>query len=37
MRRATFEYILHMIKPSLLRSTQGRKRISPEKQFFVAI
>ncbi|XP_067212784.1 putative nuclease HARBI1 [Linepithema humile] len=37
MKRATFNYILQIIKPTLLRSRSGRKTISPEKQFFIAI
>lgn len=37
MKRATFNYILQIIKPALLRSRSGRKTISPEKQCFIAI
>ncbi|GAB1867408.1 Putative nuclease HARBI1 [Camponotus japonicus] len=37
IKRTTFHYILHIIKPSLLKSGSGRKTISPEKQFLVAI
>jgi len=37
MKRTTFDFILNIIKPSLLRSMAGRKTISPEKQFLIAI
>jgi len=37
MKRTTFHYILHIIKPLLLKSGSGRKTISLEKQFLVAI
>ncbi|XP_011706671.1 PREDICTED: putative nuclease HARBI1 isoform X2 [Wasmannia auropunctata] len=37
MRRSTFNYILHLIKPLLLRSKPGNKQITPEKQFLVCI
>ncbi|XP_071576255.1 putative nuclease HARBI1 [Temnothorax nylanderi] len=37
MKRTTFHHILHLIKPSLLRSKSGRKTLSPEKQFLIAI
>lgn len=37
MRRTTFHYILHIIKPSLLKSGNGRKTILSEKHFLIAI
>ncbi|XP_012058854.1 PREDICTED: putative nuclease HARBI1 [Atta cephalotes] len=37
MKRSTFDYILNIIRPSLIRSTCGRKRISPKKQFLIAL
>ncbi|XP_018371529.1 PREDICTED: LOW QUALITY PROTEIN: uncharacterized protein LOC108766619 [Trachymyrmex cornetzi] len=38
MKRSSFNYIFNMIRPSLINiSNCGRKKISPEKQFLIAI
>ncbi|XP_011059418.1 PREDICTED: putative nuclease HARBI1 [Acromyrmex echinatior] len=37
INRSTFDYILDVIRPSLIRATCGRKRISPRKQFLIAL
>ncbi|XP_018402632.1 PREDICTED: putative nuclease HARBI1 [Cyphomyrmex costatus] len=37
IERSTFDYILNIIRPSLVRSSCGRKRISPKKQFLIAL
>lgn len=37
MTRSTFNFILHLIRPSLLKTKSGRKMIPPKKQFLIAI
>ncbi|XP_020296626.1 protein ANTAGONIST OF LIKE HETEROCHROMATIN PROTEIN 1-like [Pseudomyrmex gracilis] len=37
MKRSTYNYILNLIKSSLVRSKSGRKTISVERQFLIAI